>query len=183
MAQQILRPPFDELVAGGEVKAISLSEPWASLVAGGWKRNETRSWNTSYRGWLAIHAAKSIDVDVTEAVARWRMLERPKKGATMAEMPHPPTSPAMTWCGHVVALAQLVTVQHLVGAWGPEWAEREFGKTECELGKYAPGRFVWRLANVWRLEAPVPARGRQQLWTWKLPCVVAARRVPFVEKA
>lgn len=40
------------------MKTISLWQPWASLVAIKAKRIETRSWYTSYRGPLAIHAAK-----------------------------------------------------------------------------------------------------------------------------
>lgn len=42
------------------MKALTLTQPWASLVALGEKRIETRSWGTSYRGELAIHAAASI---------------------------------------------------------------------------------------------------------------------------
>lgn len=38
------------------MKALTLHQPWASLVALGVKRIETRSWSTSYRGALAIHA-------------------------------------------------------------------------------------------------------------------------------
>ena len=40
------------------MKALSLWQPWASLVALRVKTIETRSWSTSYRGPLAIHAAK-----------------------------------------------------------------------------------------------------------------------------
>jgi len=40
------------------IKAISLWQPWASLVANGLKLYETRGWPTKYRGVLAIHAAK-----------------------------------------------------------------------------------------------------------------------------
>jgi len=40
------------------MKAISLWEPWATAIAIGAKKIETRSWATSYRGPLAIHAAK-----------------------------------------------------------------------------------------------------------------------------
>lgn len=39
------------------VKALSLWQPWASLIAIGAKRIETRSWATKHRGPLAIHAA------------------------------------------------------------------------------------------------------------------------------
>lgn len=42
------------------MKVITLWEPWASLIAVGAKMIETRSWNTNYRGRIAIHAAKKI---------------------------------------------------------------------------------------------------------------------------
>lgn len=38
------------------MKALTLYQPWATLVALGAKRVETRSWHTHYRGTLAIHA-------------------------------------------------------------------------------------------------------------------------------
>jgi activating signal cointegrator 1 len=40
------------------MKALTLLQPWASLVAAGLKTIETRSWSTRYRGPLAIHASK-----------------------------------------------------------------------------------------------------------------------------
>lgn len=40
------------------MKAVSLWNPWAAAIAAGIKKIETRSWTTSYRGPLAIHAAK-----------------------------------------------------------------------------------------------------------------------------
>jgi hypothetical protein len=42
------------------MKALTLHQPWASLIAVGAKRIETRSWSTRYRGRILIHAgAKS----------------------------------------------------------------------------------------------------------------------------
>lgn len=38
------------------MKALTLREPWASLVLEGVKTLETRSWATRYRGELFIHA-------------------------------------------------------------------------------------------------------------------------------
>lgn len=40
------------------MKVLSIIEPWASLIANGKKSIETRSWKTSYRGELYIHASK-----------------------------------------------------------------------------------------------------------------------------
>jgi len=45
------------------MKALTLWQPWASLVATGAKRIETRSCVTKYRGPLAIHAAKEVGAD------------------------------------------------------------------------------------------------------------------------
>lgn len=40
-----------------EIRALTLHQPWASLVAWGVKHYETRPRPLSYRGPLAIHAA------------------------------------------------------------------------------------------------------------------------------
>jgi len=45
------------------MKAISIRQPWAGLIALGIKDIEIRSWNTNYRGPILIHAAKKIDND------------------------------------------------------------------------------------------------------------------------
>src|ERR1051325_5993743 len=45
---------------GGFMKALTLTQPWATLIAIGAKRIETRSWSTDYHGQIAIHAAKGL---------------------------------------------------------------------------------------------------------------------------
>ena len=41
------------------MKVLSLQEPWASLIKENVKHIETRSWKTSYRGKLYIHASST----------------------------------------------------------------------------------------------------------------------------
>jgi hypothetical protein len=41
------------------MKAISLRQPWASMIASGEKKIETRKWFTKYRGDILIVASKS----------------------------------------------------------------------------------------------------------------------------
>jgi len=43
------------------MKAITLIQPWASLIVDCRKTIETRSWRTLHRGPLAIHAGKKVD--------------------------------------------------------------------------------------------------------------------------
>lgn len=44
------------------MKAISLKQPWANLVAEGKKTIETRKWKTSYRGELIICSSKKPNI-------------------------------------------------------------------------------------------------------------------------
>lgn len=44
-----------------QIRALSLTRPWSELVSAGLKTVENRSWQTSWRGWMLIHAAKSWD--------------------------------------------------------------------------------------------------------------------------
>ena len=48
------------------MKALSIQQPWAWLIVNGYKPVENRSWPTTYRGPLLIHAGKKIDTDGLE---------------------------------------------------------------------------------------------------------------------
>lgn len=43
------------------MKAISIKQPWASLIVSGLKDIENRSWKTNFRGRVLIHAGKKAD--------------------------------------------------------------------------------------------------------------------------
>ncbi len=43
------------------MRALTLHQPWATLIALGVKTVETRSWATPYRGRLLIHAARGVE--------------------------------------------------------------------------------------------------------------------------
>lgn len=45
----------------GLLKALTIRQPWASLVVDGEKNVENRTWSTNYRGVLVIHAGSQID--------------------------------------------------------------------------------------------------------------------------
>lgn len=58
------------------MKAITIKQPWATLIALGEKRFETRSWQTKYRGPIAIHAGKTIDKEYCEYQPIKRALQK-----------------------------------------------------------------------------------------------------------
>ena len=64
------------------MKALTIWQPWASLLVSGQKKYETRSWATTYRGPIAIHAAmrpvrRTIDALVADTKGSgWNTIER-----------------------------------------------------------------------------------------------------------
>lgn len=48
------------------MKAITIIQPYATLIAVGEKGLETRGWPTKHRGELAIHAGMKIDKDACQ---------------------------------------------------------------------------------------------------------------------
>ena len=45
------------------MKAISIKDPWASLIAQGEKTIEVRTWKTSYRGPLLVCVSKNPETE------------------------------------------------------------------------------------------------------------------------
>lgn len=43
------------------MKALSVKQPWAWLIANGHKDIENRTWNTHFRGKFLVHASKGLD--------------------------------------------------------------------------------------------------------------------------
>lgn len=125
------------------MKALTLWQPWASAIALGHKKHETRSWSTRYRGPLLIHAALTMPADAQEFAARERVAGR---------------SPAICPRGVFVALATLVDVLPA------EDVAVETDAVDWMLGNFEQGRFAWRLKDVRALSEPLPARGHQGLW-------------------
>jgi hypothetical protein len=56
------------------MKALSIRQPWAHLIANGIKTIENRTWRTDYRGPLLIHAgARWYDEPVEDIERRYRI--------------------------------------------------------------------------------------------------------------
>ena len=151
------------------IAALTVTQPWATLIAIGAKRIETRSWATSYRGPLAIHAAKGFPAWARAACQREpvRSVLRAAGIRTTAELPR----------GMVVAITTLADVAR-IGPWRKAAWERlllpdELSVQERAFGDYTPGRFAWRLGDGVHSLA-VPARGAQRLWSWSPPAPARA---------
>src|SRR5262245_17702507 len=140
------------------IKALSLWQPYASLMAIGAKKIETRSWPTGYRGLIAIHAAKKWDADLADICYREPFLKVLKN---IQEWQGHIGGPSRLPRGCFVAVGRLT---HCISTSDHPKLIPAIGTNEYHFGNYAPGRFMWVFDEIWKLSTPVYARGHQQLW-------------------
>jgi len=124
------------------MKALTISQPYASLIASGEKWVENRRWPAGYRGPLAVHAGKGT-----------RYLDRDELRAY-------PT-------GGIVAVADLLACMPLASMRQVS-RDQKIQRTDLTVGQvldhaHTEGPWCWVLRNVRRVEF-VPCRGAQGLW-------------------
>lgn len=120
-----------------DCRALTIHQPWASLIACGEKTVENRTWSTSYRGPVLIHASvnRKLRPLYDEAVA---------KGFDI---------PAEPIYGQVLAVATLV-----------DCVAREQLAAPYGTDPFAEGPICWCLSDIVRLAAPLPLVGQQGLY-------------------
>jgi hypothetical protein len=137
------------------MKVISIMQPWATLVAMGEKRFETRSWRTKYRGKLAIHASLKIEKAVCRYEPFQSVLE--KHGYTERTLPS----------GVILAIGKLADCFQVIGNKGDS-AKLDEGQViegrEYSFGNFSEGRYAWEVTDVHALDTPIPAKGKLGLW-------------------
>lgn len=151
------------------MKALTLTQPWATLVMVGAKQVETRGWPTRYRGPLAIHAAAGWSADDREFAADLMDAGILPAGWLTTNRSIKPDLPL----GRVLGIVRLVDVipTFALAEYAPRTniAQHVIGPLEREYGDYSHGRFAWLLADVEAFPAPIPARGALGLWDWVGP--------------
>ena len=139
-----------------KLPAISVRQPWATLLAHGLKHYETRSWRAQYEGPLAIHASATFHPQ-----DRLWTLQTPEVCRLLAK------------CGYTnvleLPLGGVLAVGSLSGCYQTHLNAKVISHTERILGDWSPNRWAWRLDDVRLLQAPVWVRGHQGLWRCELP--------------
>lgn len=135
------------------MKAISILQPWATLIAVGAKRIETRSWATKYRGPLAIHASKGLPKEGIPVIAVTEA-QRLAKADRFLDLPR----------GVVIATCNMVDCIQIGDEFPGTISDQEYA-----FGDYEYGRYAWILEDVRPLPEPVPAKGMLGLWNWEPP--------------
>ena len=150
-----------------DMKALTLHQPWASLIAHGVKTIETRSWAPPARvigERIAIHAGKRV---VRGTLSRGTREE-------IAQLYGPKWWERIP-TGAVVCTAVLSDVRRVVGRrGGVAQLSPSLGKdwrgSQVEVdphGDFDMGRWLWILRDIETLDPPAPALGHQGLWDWQ----------------
>ncbi len=126
------------------MKALSLWQPWASLWACGRKTYETRSWSTDYAGAIAVHAAKRIETNISDALRE--ICEDEFGGHWTVELP----------AGALIAVCDRVICKPT--------DRLHVDDEEFAQGNFTSGRFAWDPFNMHELPQPIAWRGMQGLF-------------------
>jgi len=130
------------------VKALTLWEPWASLIAMKRKTAETRSWACppdNYGRRIAIHAGRRVEREL----AAYFSVD-PLPGYVVA-------TAVLTQCvrveSHTEGFAHCRTIrQNLITV------------PEDQYGDFSTGRWLWLLEDIAAVPEPFEAVGAQGLW-------------------
>lgn len=138
------------------IKAITLTQPWASLMYFLEKLNETRGWGTAYRGPLAIHAAKGYKPEDEALFYNSPFFSTFQKHGIEDFQTLPRGSVlCVLWLKDIVKVDQNYKL--------PEPPELLFGD-------YSLNRKIWTFEKeIHRFKDPLPAKGKQSLWDFYVP--------------
>lgn len=167
------------------IRGLTLTQPWASLVAHGFKAIETRSWRTPYRGPLAVHAGKGLggiirpdgrkanEDDLHALCQEWPF--RDCLATAGYGEPEGPIDASLLPRGLIVATCHLSDIVST-----EEALEAGVGELEKQLGNFRPGRYAWLLDGVEVLDPPaeIPPGLRRVIdmrGLWQIPESVVAR--------
>jgi activating signal cointegrator 1 len=151
------------------MKALTLWQPWATLVAMAAKEIETRCWATNYRGELAIHSAAKLPAKwlgnssrtdpFRDELADLFCVRRDRDDRAgkhvddiLRGLPY----------GKILCIVELLAIDEIDGVVREALSERE-----KVFGNYEDGRYAWTLKIREVFEPPIPAKGNRMLWNWE----------------
>lgn len=135
------------MVPGGNMKVITIKQPFATLIAEGLKEYEFRTWKTKYRGDILIHAGKGIDKKAMKKFEHLN-LEYPS-GCIVAKV-------TITDCVTIDDNARKILKEKNQLAYSNVIKHTEWNG------------YGFKLENVEKIE-PIPVNGKLSLWDYDYP--------------
>jgi len=154
------------------MRAITLYQPWATLIALGLKRFETRHWATTWRGEIAIHAgaARTDWNKLQRELAHYRSGQYTCGNGSLADVYFRYQTgllPNGLRLNEPMPFSAVLCIVKIVDCI-PMTPDFIIGQTREEraVGGWAPGRYAWQLEMVEQFAQPIPAKGGQGIWHW-----------------
>lgn len=122
------------------MKAITIKQPWASLIVGGYKKYEFRTWKTNYRGKIFIHAGMGIEKNINEF-----------KNYNLEYIN-----------GAIIGEAEIVDCILV-----DEKVNNELMNTDSVLYNNKIGLYAWKLENIKKYKKPIYCKGKLSFWEYK----------------
>ena len=113
---------------GGTIKAITIWQPWASLIVHGFKKVETRGWATRHRGNLFIHAAKKPIKETERIYQVNRKSIEQRLNKELETLPY----------GSIIGKVNVADCVEIT----PDFV-RTLAAGELDCGDYTYGRYAW----------------------------------------
>ena len=149
------------------MKALTLWQPWASLVAVGEKKIETRCWTTKYRGDLAIHSAAKLPPSWLGASRHQKPFRdeladvfNVRRDCDDRGGMHVDSAIRALPYGLILCIVRLVSIEETPNV------REVITDRERLFGNYEDGRYAWLLEMKEVFETPIPAKGNRMLWNW-----------------
>lgn len=124
------------------MKALTIKQPWASLIIEGYKKYEFRSWKTNYRGKILIHAGLSLEKDVQERFKDYNLDYK---------------------LGYIIGEVEIVDCILV---------DKDFNQSLRNIDPIVYGRsnhvenYAWKLENIKKYDNPIPCKGKLSLWDY-----------------
>lgn len=124
------------------MKALTIKEPWASLIINNYKTYEFRSWKTNYRGKILIHAGLSLEKKESKNFEDYNLNYQ---------------------CGNIIGEATITDCILVT---------KEFNKKLLDINNKVyknnhENLYAWKLENIVKYENPIPIKGKLGLWNYK----------------
>ena len=126
------------------MKTLTIKQPWATLIKEGYKEYEFRTWKTSYRGEIYIHAGLGRD---NEAISRFKNLN----------LDYPQ--------GYIIAKATITDCILVDEEFSKKLLEKDplvYNNLKIKREKKLYG---FKLENIEPVE-PIPAKGKLSFWEY-----------------
>lgn len=155
------------------IKALSVRQPWAWMVAAGYKTMETRKWSSNYVGPLLIHACGKFDKQAEEDYrAIFDYGKQHNDGLGLMERLAFRDSYiygglqnqyGCRYTGGIIALVSMLHCYHLTGC----WEDSDMRRRHLCYFPIPPGesRYGFKLELKKRFDPPIPCKGALSLWT------------------